>query len=1444
MNAHTPSDDPFDIGGPHQEERSGVELFPVNFTTYRDPRLRDLETEKHVTEIAELLAPFSSQKCRWAVPPPERDRQAVEDRLGAWKQPAAGRHGNSILYWIGHGSAHHLAHHRTPFPIDNGVLPADLADAIGARLRHPCNERSWTVVILDSCFSSEFARQVELDLMLRHGGAQRLLLLSTAAHEFAELGAFARVLKETLTVTFRGRSSIGLTELGEALVRGLHGHKGGAVDNLRDQLVRRDPDIAASVSAPLDQLDELQHVIDQLSPDEKRHFLPKASGAELGELAWYFHGRTLQRDRILRWLTDACQGALVVTGPAGAGKSALLGHILLRTRRELREILTSRGHLTPLPAGTPCPDDPFDLTAHLAGLTLNQTIGLIADAANLPDIARDADQGQPAATLASRLLTSLREGRLPRTLLFDALDEADQPLTIAETLLRPIAALPNVRVIIGTRRSTREGPDHPAPADTDLLDALWPRARSAAAGPATDPVVVEVNQDPEALAGYLGTKLQAAKGQGRLDADDADIVDAVHRLVADHPKGDGQPQQFLYARLAAHELINDPALITDPAPLIGRTHRDLFTRALERLHRINPHYGALLNALGLAQGRGLPDQDGIWALVAGALSPTTEPVRMRSTIQQLLKDAAPYLALDQEHGQSVYRLAHRTFTEHFITAPGTAQGHSAITTALVQHASSILRRSSAHSTTGASAAPAAVSPYIRHHLAAHARLGHTAGALDTLGDQPQVVDVLDLAGITTAIFGHGLPAQTLPPALAGTALLQHHVRDTVPDQADPTDAAAWRRWLRRLGTTFIEGTPPRAEPRDQETRTRLPELITGQVQRRQLHLQLTGHTGRVRAMAAFKALDGSPRLATGSQDGTVRIWDPATGAQDGEPLTGHKDAVSAVVAFTKPDGSPQLVTKSNDWTVRVWDPATGEQVGKPLTGNAEFVTAVAAFTNRDGVPRVATIGYSLILRIWDPATGDQVGEIPTGHSGWVPAMAAFTAQDGSSRLATSSSVDHEVRIWDPATGDQDCDPLTGHNGGVCSVTAFTAPDGTSLLATGSFDQTVRMWDPATGDQDGEPLCYFSRAVTEAAVFTTPDGTRRLATHSNDSTVRIGDPATGAQDGEPLSGHTDTVNAMAVLMASDGTPRLATGSDDWTVRIWDPATGAQDSKPISPYIGGVTNLALFTAPDGTPRLATSSVSDSYETTVRIWDPATSEEVTESLQVYTDRVTAEAVFTALDGPSLRVIVSDNGKVRIGDWGSRYLAGEPLSGHTMTAMAVFTALDGTARLAAGSDDGAVWIWDPATGSQDGEPFTLDPEWTRAGAAFMAGVTAVAAFTALDGTARLAIGGLSDIYKPTVWIWNPATGSQDGEPLTSHPDWARAGAAFMAPDGTPRLATGSQDGTVRIWNPTTKQETLLPLAANIHALAATGGLLIAGTDAGFLCFDLSTMFTNGTRD
>ena len=149
--------------------------------------------------------------------------------------------------------------------------------------------------------------------------------------------------------------------------------------------------------------------------------------------------------------------------------------------------------------------------------------------------------------------------------------------------------------------------------------------------------------------------------------------------------------------MATYELLRQPDLLRreDVVAELGMTHRDLFTRAVDRLSVENPLFSPLLTGLAMAQGRGLPIRDGVWATIALAIAGETEPFpEVDEAISQLVDDAAkPYLALDREHDQTVYRLAHRTFVEHFTQDRDQCRAwHQAIVTAAI---ASIERESNA-----------------------------------------------------------------------------------------------------------------------------------------------------------------------------------------------------------------------------------------------------------------------------------------------------------------------------------------------------------------------------------------------------------------------------------------------------------------------------------------------------------------------------------------------------------------------------------------------------------------------------------------------------------------------------------------------------------------------------------------------------------------------------
>ncbi len=95
------------------------------------------------------------------------------------------------------------------------------------------------------------------------------------------------------------------------------------------------------------------------------------------------------------------------------------------------------------------------------------------------------------------------------------------------------------------------------------------------------------------------------------------------------------------------------------------------------------------------------------------------------------------------------------------------------------------------------------------------------------------------------------------------------------------------------------------------------------------------HDGLITSLAFFP--DGK-KLASGSFDKTVRIWDSKTGKAIFAPLTGDTTGVMSVAV--SPDGK-LIASGSWDGTLRIWDSNTGACPLGPIAAHSDIILSVA-----------------------------------------------------------------------------------------------------------------------------------------------------------------------------------------------------------------------------------------------------------------------------------------------------------------------------------------------------------------------------------------------------------------------------------------------------------------------------------------------------------------------
>ncbi|QSB13061.1 trypsin-like peptidase domain-containing protein [Natronosporangium hydrolyticum] len=1110
-----------------------------------------------------------------------------------------------------------------------------------------------------------------------------------------------------------------------------------------------------------------------------RHWSPRSQGVlSSEEPGCGFHGRRRALTDLLEWLNALPDGRLlVVTGSPGVGKSALLGRIVTTSDPELSAQLPAQDDALRAPLGS------VTCAVHASGKTATEVAAEIARAAS---VAIPASAEELVPVLRRRL--RLQPGRF--TLILDALDEMaspDQPRLIQQVL--PLLVEPGpgaAQVVVATRRADQQG---------DLLEAF-----------ADSAVVMDLDRHPymaEAdLVAYATAVLQ------RWGADRADhpyrpaaAAAPVAQRIAACSGGN-----FLIAGLIARGHARDDTEPVDPADVSFSPTVDAALESyLAGLAPVGTSSARLaLTVLAYAESPGIPLP--MWHAGIAALGGDAEELQLA----EFAHGPAANFLVGTDSGPSVrgYRLFHQALADALRRARETSGVSNAADQASLLAV--WLRQGRGTGWTTAY-------DYLLRRLPVHAE---QAGAVDELLCDDSYLLHADLAAISrvTQAAGSGLSRRR--------ARLLHRTPQAVT--AEPMTRAALFS-VSDLIDQLATGLPASRAPyqgRWAHTRPR------GE------HTSLEGHTTAVLAVSSVPGPEGD-LLASAGADGTIRLWDPATG-QPKRVLDGHTDQVYALCALPGCLGY-SLASAGADHTVRVWDVVRGEP-GPVMAGHTDWVRGLCAITVAER-PLLASASDDHTVRLWDPMSGDQLGKLP--HPGWVTAVCPVTVA-GTTLLATAG-LDLPVTLWDPGTGER-VGEFAAPPYWLTSLAAVSVAE-RELLAGAGYGNGLWLWDPGNG-QPGQLAAAIDAPV--AALATLPPGGRsQLAAAGEDRLVRLWDPATGRL-GPVLAGHTDQVRGVCAVKAG-GRSLLASAGDDGTVRLWDPSTGAAErvldgaglvarlalSTAAHPRVvaaaGGDGDVHLFDLVTGRPgrRLAagpaaatsicplpasvTSFAVGTDHGAVQLWEPESGSIRMLSAGRPGAPITGVA---AVAGPAgyLVAAASDDEWVRLWRLETRNL--ELVLHHLcrVTAICAVPTSGGEQLLATADEDGVVRLWDPASG-----------ERLHSLRGHHAAATALCSVT--TGGRQLLASASED---RGILVWDPETGDRVAT-LPGHSGRVTDLCPVQIGEGDQLLASTSEDRTVRLWEPASGAcRHQIPVYHPALACRYTDGILVLGLTAGILAIDL----------
>jgi WD40 repeat protein/TPR repeat protein len=403
-----------------------------------------------------------------------------------------------------------------------------------------------------------------------------------------------------------------------------------------------------------------------------------------------------------------------------------------------------------------------------------------------------------------------------------------------------------------------------------------------------------------------------------------------------------------------------------------------------------------------------------------------------------------------------------------------------------------------------------------------------------------------------------------------------------------------------------------------------------------------GHDGPAYAACVIRVQGGRSLLASGGGDGTIRLWNPGTGAPASEPLPGYSD-VHALCPVPLAEGGSFVASGDSDGQLTIWDCGRKRPVRGPFEAHGAQVSALSAVTVRDELAWIASGDTDGVIQLWDLSSGRPRSTRLGSETGPIVGLCPLAGDKGARFLvsAAGSSDRHgsiaSFRLWDPATARAVREPFGIHAGAVRAICPALGPGGQAVLASGDDKGDFYLWNPLTGLQIGDSVSAVAGPVSGICCVSEPGAPAVLACVGENGDIAL----ISVSESQVVAslhpgGHARPVRGTcAVPLSTAGVIAVAAAGGSWSpdggnwnIQLWYPIAvpatdSGQDRRTMAArkVIGRFSKRAVKSQAGGTREVAATidddAVAPVFSEAVRLIEQA---HLSEAEVLYRDAASA--------------------------------------------------------------------------------------------------------------------------------------------------------------------------------------------------------------------------------